>query len=321
MFIESMISFLLASVFSSYSQPNIAIQNPTELGSISFVAQNMGGDTGVGDILLNTKKNPERVPHKIKGLPESLGISITAHSAIVVDEDSGTILFSKNPDEKRPIASLSKLMTAMVFLENNPGWNVSVEVQQKHRTVGSNMKVPNGTQLTTKQLFDLMLIGSKNDAALALVEATSLSQYAFVRKMNEKSIALGLDTTFFVEPTGLNENNVSSATDIAKMLHFALEYPEIQKSTSTNFYFGPDFIEANTNLDLLESYLNDKVSYTIVGGKTGFITESGYCLTSMFQNSEDNTIIAVALGSDDITARHHEVKAMATWTYDNYDWR
>src|SRR3989338_9219547 len=110
MFIESMISFLLASVFSSYSQSDIPVYTEPQLGSISFVSQNMGGDTGVGDVLLNTKEIPDRLPYKIQGERESLGISVTAHSAIVVDEGSGNIVFSKNPDEKRPIASLSKLM-------------------------------------------------------------------------------------------------------------------------------------------------------------------------------------------------------------------
>ena len=258
---------------------------------------------------------PERV------YTEVLDVKITAQSAIAVDVQSGKVLYKKNTQEIRPIASITKLMTALVFLENNPGWQKEFYTIPSDRRNGGIIYLNTGEILTLKDLFYTALIASDNDSAMALSRATGFSEKEFINKMNQKVRELNLKNTHFTDPSGLDKNNKSTAEDIVKLLNFALAKEEIQKATSTAYYeFEVISNEKkrlvklkNTDL-LLKSYLN------IIGGKTGHLEVAGYCLAVKVKNEKDKEIIVVVLGSQTNFDRFQDIKAISDWVFTNYQW-
>ncbi|MBU0706797.1 serine hydrolase, partial [Patescibacteria group bacterium] len=203
--------------------------------------------------------------------------SITSEAAIVVDKETGEVLYEKNSDTVRSIASLTKLMTALVFLDNNPGWETVVELQSDDMTYGAKLYASVGETLTTQDLFNTMMIGSANNAARALARSTGLSEEEFVAQMNQKAISLGMADTTFTDPTGLDVTNQSTAQDLIKLTNKALSNFLIsQTSTSVAYNFsmintGRYHHIKNTNLLVQESDLY------LLGGKTGYLDEAGYC--------------------------------------------
>ncbi len=318
MLLETLLSLVLGTFISQYP--------------LTMIHSSQDGDkilpTTIEAVVNSATKNTRRFkPQKIDTIQKSLGLKSRAKAAIVVDQRSGSVLFEKNAEDQRSLASLSKLMSTLVFLEHNPGWNVVVEMREQYKREGSNTKIQLGDTVTVRDLFNLMLIASRNDAVMALVSATGMSQYKFVQLMNEKAEALGLRQTVFVEPTGLNPLNRSSARDIAIMLHEVLKTQEARQATTTLTYFfrtkklGQSFAEVNTNTDLLGSYLQNPPRYEIIGGKTGYIEDSGYCLASAVKNREGGEILAVVLGAETRLESSQELKSLIAWTFANYAWR
>ena len=263
------------------------------------------------------EKNPES---------NSLGVKITAKSAVVVDSKTGAVLFEKNKEEVRSIASITKLMSALVFLDNNPGWEKTTVMQASDERSGGFFHVFRDEEISIKDLYNVGLVASDNNAIIALSRVSGLSEEEFVEEMNRKALVLGLSNTKFVDPTGLAPENVSTAMEIAKMLNYALSKKEIRDVLLLPEY---DFIVVNNlrkvnvkNTDiLLDSYLNDKsLGYKIIGGKTGYLDEAGFCLT-MAVSKDSREVIGVVLGSDTIDLRFQELKGIVTWVFDNYIWK
>ncbi len=254
----------------------------------------------------------------IKKNSTSLGLDISANSAMVIDQEMDKVLWQKNSDEVHAIASITKLMTALVFLENNPGWDTEFKISTEDYREGGRRRIFNGEIIKVRDIFSTALIASENNAASALVRSTGLSEEDFVKRMNERAIYLGMTNTIFYDPTGLNPENKSTASDLAKLVKAAFSREEIRNITSSKEYefnvinTGTHYLMENTN-ELLDSYLN------ISAGKTGFIDEAGYCLTSLVKYN-GHEIYIIVLGSDSHFNRFQEVKALATWTFDNYIW-
>lgn len=254
---------------------------------------------------------------------ESLGIEISGRSGIVVDVHTGTVLYSKEGHLQRPIASITKLMTALVFLDHNPGWEKEMVMLPADERVGAAAKIYRGEAVTVSDLFYASLVSSDNNATIALMRSTGLSESEFVRLMNEKSTEIGLKNTVFVEPTGLDQRNVSTALDISYLLYHSLQDPFIADATTRSVYsFDILNNEKTRNVyatdRLLDSYLNS--SYTIKGGKTGFTYDAGSCLGIQIEDKDGNELIVVVLGSNNNQTRFTEVKALTEWTYDNFTW-
>lgn len=275
-----------------------------------------------GDIItFDLPKTLSTGPQKKRS--ESLGIVTTAKSALVIDKETGAVLFKKNVDEKLPIASLTKLMTALVFLDVMSDWNKKIELQKEDEKEGGIFYARAGEEVKVKDLFNMMLVGSVNNAAYALVRSTGLPQEEFVARMNEKAQMLGLNSTHFVDPAGLEPANVSTAVDIAMLLSYVLEEDEIQKAVIQKEYiFSPQnfqktYYVKNTN-ELLWSFLN-KEPYQIIGGKTGYLDEAKYNL-ALEVKKDGEEIIVVVLGSETIKDRFQEVKGLAVWAFDSYKW-
>jgi len=258
-----------------------------------------------------------------KNDPESLGVITTAASAVVVDKGSGEILFEKNIDERRPVGSLTKLMTAMVFLETHPDLEVRAAVMGEDVRLGGRDHLYLDDYVTVGRLLESSLIGSDNPATVSLVRLSGLSQDEFISRMNELAQSFGMINSRFTEPTGLDSRNVSTAREVVLLLRHALDYADIRRITTRatsefSSESGRTYVIPTTNL-LLGSYLNSN-PFSIVGGKTGFLPSAGYCLGLEIDDGDEHAVFSVVLGSDTQSTRFQEIKGLTQWAFDTYTW-
>lgn len=209
--------------------------------------------------------------------PAQLDVKSTA--ALVIEQGEGRVLFAKNVDAVQPIASITKLMTAMVVLdaglELRQGVAITDDDVDLLKHTRSRLKV--GTVLERTELLRLALMASENRAAAALGRAYPGGIYAFVAAMNKKAMDLGMARTRFVDSSGLSSDNVSTAQDLAKMVVAAHRYPLIQEYTTMPEYVvhtseGSAMAFRNTN------GLVKDIAWHIDVSKTGYISEAGRCL-------------------------------------------
>lgn len=258
------------------------------------------------------KEIPQRDYSKL-----SAGVEITASSSAVVDFDSGNYLYTKDIDNKLPIASITKLMTALVFLDNNPGWDELVTLDTADEVYRAKY-VYRGEQVTIRDLFYLSLVGSDNNATHSLVRASGLTLDDFVLAMNDQANKLNMVSTVFVDPTGLSPQNISTVRDLVVLVSKVWRQPDILDATSLDEFYlsikntGVKRRVPSTN-KLLDSFL------TVEAGKTGFIDEAGYCLVSKIRDN-GHSVITVVLGSKEENDRFNDSKALAWWAFNNYIW-
>lgn len=227
-----------------------------------------------------------------------------AQNGVILDYDD-SLFFAKRPDRAWPIASITKLFTAYIFLDFNPGWETSYEIRPSDKREGGKIHLFIGDKVAVKDLFYFSLVGSDNTATAGLVQATGLSEAEFVEKMNTKIKELGFKNTRIVDPVGLKDGNISTAREVALFTKIALAKEEISRASLTKIYEfkteqGRKKTIANTN-ELLNSFPNAGIS--LLGGKTGYINSAGYCLVGQFKNYEGRAIITVVLGADSDSSR------------------
>jgi len=253
-------------------------------------------------------------------------LSLSAKSAIsvLITSQGEKILFGKNVSEARPIASLTKLMTALTILDldydSNQLFSVSKEAITQEEEIG---KLKPGESLSIEELMHSMLIESSNDSAWAISEGiiseeNFIGEKGFVELMNKEVESLGLQNTYFINPTGLNGfENYSSSEDLVEIAKYILEeHPHIFEITKKESYevSNPDgsihhFISENTN-ELL------KEMPEIVGGKTGFTDEAGGCLILVLETEQGGYWINVILGAESPQSRFQEMKRLIYYCED-----
>lgn len=251
-----------------------------------------------------------------KPKPVITDYDFSAQNGAILDYDD-SLFFAKRPDRAWPIASITKLFTAYVFLDYNPGWETVYTIKAEDKREGGKIYLFTGDKVKVKDLFYFSLVGSDNTATQALVMATGLSETEFVKKMNDKIKELGLKNTRLVDPAGLNDGNISTAREIAIFSKIALANQEISRASLTKAYKfnteqGREKSIVNTN-ELLNNFPNEGIS--ILGGKTGHINSSGYCLVSQFKNYEGRPIITVVLGADKDSDRFDLTKKLVGLYY------
>ena len=232
---------------------------------------------------------------------------VWARNAVVLDPVTNEILFEKNAAITVPIASLSKLMTVLVFLDQNPDLNRMAEVTRDELTGGGRTQLRNRERVAMGDLLHMSLMCSDNVATRVLVRESGLSKEDFLARMNRGAVELGLARTRFVEFTGLDERNVSTATDCARLLRAAAGKARIQEIMTTRSYeFRSEYrtyhrrhVIANTNRLLYGRY-------EVRGGKTGFILEAGYCVAT-WVHTQGRDLIAVVLGAPTPATRFADV--------------
>lgn len=248
--------------------------------------------------------------------------STSAGSALLMDRDTGMVLWQKNPDTVRPIASITKLMTAVVYLKHQPPEgmeHVHTLAPEDNATVGYNLTFPSGTQLTTGSLFSAMLVGSLNNAALALNGATGLSREDFLKEMNRLAAEFGMRHSTFIDPTGVQNGDVSTVGDIALLAKNAFSLSEIEQFASV-----AELEIKNVSGDIVRTVhstdqLVDNSDVHLTGAKTGTTQEAGFCF--VFQAEiEGHQVIGVILGDTSDANRFTDAQTMIQWTSEQFDW-
>jgi serine-type D-Ala-D-Ala endopeptidase (penicillin-binding protein 7) len=264
---------------------------------------------------------PPSAPKKVR--TDSFGVKTTAPSAIIVDMGSGSVLYSKQSTVQRSIASMTKLVSAMVILDNGylKGDPITI-APEDIESIGSH-DFNAGDVISRPDAFKAFLSGSLNEIGNAFARVSPGGRSAFVAAMNAKAKALGLEEAEFADPTGIDAQSKASALDVARILRSATAYPEIREATESGAFSlktanGHLVKVKPTNL-LLDSYLN-KDPYKVIAGKTGSLPEAGFCLGQVTRNSSGNQIIAVVLGSGTHFDRFQDVKALTAWAFDAYRW-
>ncbi len=264
---------------------------------------------------LESKKpapTPNLTPVKVLELPPP---ALSAQAVMVIDTATQTTLFESQPHLKLYPASTTKIMTGLIALENlSP--DQLVTISEEDNSIGQSMKLIQGEQLTVRDLLYGTLVGSGNDAALALAQAYEGGYPAFVELMNQKASKLELNNTHFTNVSGLeNPNHYTSAHDLALLTLHALQnqefahYVSMKKITVTSLDGQIDHPLYNTNLLLgtLEG---------VEGVKTGWTQAAGDCLVTSV-NRNGRRIITVVLGSQD---RFADSRQLIEWIYQVYDW-
>ncbi len=263
------------------------------------------------------------LPVPIKRDPRRLGVVTTSVSAIVMDRRTGAVLFEKNRQAPRSIGSITKLMTAYVFLQTTPDLDAIVSLETQDVRLGGIQHVKVAEPVRVRDLLYASLVSSDNSATAALVRLSKMPSGDFVAKMNETAALMGMTQTQFVDPTGLSAKNTSVVMDIARLIDQASTHKIIRDATThptfqLNTQSGSAYTLENTN-DLLTSFVN-RDPYQIVTAKTGYLPEAGYCLGALFSREGGDEIIVVALGAESDVGRFQDVKSLAVWIYDVYEW-
>jgi D-alanyl-D-alanine carboxypeptidase (penicillin-binding protein 5/6) len=240
---------------------------------------------------------------------------ITAKAAILIDMDTGKVLYSRNPDKQLEMASTTKMMTAILILESLP---LDREVKVPAAAVGvagSVLGLHRGETFTVEQLLYAMLLPSANDAAVTLAVADAGSVKAFVAKMNARAAEMGLTNTHFVNNCGLHaEDHYSSAKDMAKIASYAMRDPVFRRIVATHEFTlthadgtAPRLIKTSNELLKDVDWVN--------GIKTGSTPWADYCLVSS-ASRDGLTLISVVLGAKDVGTREAESKALLTYGFE-----
>lgn len=247
--------------------------------------------------------------------------TISASSVMVKDVGSGKVLFGKNEYAHHSLASVTKLMSALVLEEYITDWG---EIAVTPRDSIFDSHVFAGEEGTLQEWYDIGLVVSSNRAILALVDGSGRSREEFVVRMNEKAKELGMLDTVFTDPTGIDPGNVSSASDAAMLLTEALRNPHIAKTLSlrsvdhTNVAGEKSKTLWSTNWLLTNWIYND--FYEPVIGKTGYIVESDYNFVGKFTRDEHRSILVIVLGSKGTESRFTDALELANWAFINYEW-
>ena len=212
---------------------------------------------------------------------------IKSRAALTIDASTGEILFSKNSNWRLPPASTTKLMTAIVAIENENLSTVVTISRRASHAARTKAGFKEGDQVTTEGLLYAALLGSANDAAVALAEAIAGSEQGFVLLMNEKALSIGAEDTRFVNATGLpGGGQYTTVLDLSKILSYALKFPKLREiigTTETKIATerGKVFYLRSTDRLL---WSDEK----IIGGKTGYTRKAGHCFVCAAQRDDKN---------------------------------
>jgi len=218
--------------------------------------------------------------------------------ALVMDEHEGTLLYAKDIDQQRPIASLTKLMTAMVTLDAGLPLDELITITRADRDTlrGTHSRLHFGTVLTRYDLLHAALAASENRAAAALSRAYPGGRAAFVQAMNAKAQALGMTRTHYADGTGLDSNDVSTARDLAKLITETNKYPLFQTLTTTGQFHITDRHTGAVIRFFNTNRLIRRGTWDIELSKTGYTADAGNCIT-METTIGDRPVIIVLLNS------------------------
>lgn len=249
---------------------------------------------------------------------------LSAQAAIAVDHVTDEVLFEKNADAPRPLASVTKLMSALLLAERITDWSATTTISADVVEEG-NQAVGRGETYTHEDLYGAALVGSLNTAVRALVQATGMSEAEFVVLMNRRARDLGMTHTMFADATGLSAGNVGSARDVARLTKIALSHPRIKVTSVRDqvsiFEQGTKKEKIVRATDWLLTQQQTRLTRAHVeGGKTGYTPDAGFNFSVQIMNDRGREIRVVVLGAQDVYARFTEAADLANWVFENFVW-
>ncbi len=264
------------------------------------------------------------------------GLDLRSAAVLVVDQKTGEALYAKNSDIETPIASITKLMTALVTLDADLplGEEIQIGLQDVDHIKGTSSRLPLGARLTRGELLSLALIASENRAAAALSRAYPGGRESFVYAMNLKARQLGMLHTRFVDGTGLSSQNRSTAADLVRLVEAAHRYPTVRRISATGTYDvtvpGSKVVKIKKNgrvqrvtrqVERNVAYVNTNAltrnpEWEIGLSKTGYINEAGHCLV-MQANIAQRKVIIVLLDSVGKMSRIGDANRIRRWLEDD----
>ena len=267
------------------------------------------------------KKNPKKKPVRyakvrrapsqatLAGLRETPdALSLGSSVALAVDQDTGEELFSKNADVELPIASVTKLMTALVIAESGLSLNQKIRItREDYVRSRASSKIRNGMVMTRRAVLQAALMSSGNRAATALARTYPGGRRAFVQKMNETAERLGMEDSFFADPSGLDNRNHSTARDLAKLVAAAHEHEAIRDASTSpaaRLKAGRYVVKLQTTNRLIGN-----PDWNIGVQKTGFTTAAGRCMVVQSEFA-DRRVVMVLLDSPNSAQRAADMQTM-----------
>jgi len=251
---------------------------------------------------------------------DNLPFQVNADSALLMDTATGTILYAKNADQALPPASVTKIMTLLLFMEEIDAGNISLEdeitVSEYAASMGgSQVFLEPGENMKAEELLKCVIIASANDAAVTLAEKIAGSEEAFVSRMNERAAELGMTNTHFENATGLDDDttkHLTSAYDIALMSRELLKHPTITQYSTIWMDTIRDGAFGLTNTNRLIRFYSGAT-----GLKTGSTSRAGFCMSATAMR-DDLHLIAVIMGADTRDVRNEAAKQLLDYGFANY---
>lgn len=235
---------------------------------------------------------------------------VRAAAAIIYNPETGDVLYEANSHDQRSIASLTKIMTAVTFVADDPDLNQRVAITRADTSRASVTHIRAGETITYRDLLHLTLIASDNAAARVLARTSEGGTAAFVGRMNQMASNLGLANSHYADPSGLDARNVSSAYDLSHLIAFATSDERlgpIMRTTGFTVHTNRRTFDIHNTNKLLGSDVD------VVAGKTGFIRKAGYCLATLMQGPQGAQVAVVVLGAANSALRFAEARHLFNW--------
>lgn len=308
---------------------SLSEENPTweKLDTIAYPAE----DTiraqlpeASGRIVFARHRYKKEQPTKSTTFSSYAGVPYS-DTAAVIDMKSGAFLFKQEASKQRAIASISKIATSLVFLESNPELEVTVTYSSENDQDGASVNVANGDQLRLRDVLFAALVPSANNMAATLSVSAGISQNAFMERVNAKMDELGLRNTAFVEPTGLNPGNISTAGNIAKLARYAFtKFDDVYQEAES--YASYTFSVQNTGRSITVYSTNKfdgRGKYEAVAFKTGYLPP--YADRTLVIQIRDiatgHEIVVSLLGNPEYNTIFDEAYYLADWTFTNWEFQ
>jgi D-alanyl-D-alanine endopeptidase (penicillin-binding protein 7) len=254
-----------------------------------------------------------KTPHYRVDADGNVVPDLQAAAAIIYDPASGKVLWEENSQDERSIASITKVMTAVVFLESATDLDQEVQIMRSDTLAASTTYLRTNDRVRLTDLLHLLLIPSDNAAARALARVSPLGYDKFIARMNQKAKDLGLDHTSYADPSGLSSDNVSSAYDMARLISYAAEDDRIGPVMRT-----PEYAFRTGSGRIITVHSTNQIlragDVEVRGGKTGFIAKAGYCLATLLKLPQGGPSLAVVvLGANSNPGRFWETRHLLDW--------
>lgn len=237
---------------------------------------------------------------------------LRAAAAIIYIPETGEVIWEEHSQDQRSIASITKVMTAAVFLESNPDMERQVVIQRSDTLRASWTYLRTGERVRLEDLFHLLLVASDNAAARAIARTSPWGAGGFVQRMNDKAAELGLTSTVYADPSGLDAENMSSAYDMARLIAYVAADERISSVMRLPSY---TYKSSRRRLTVKSTNLFVRTGEVdVLGGKTGFIRKAGYCFVTLLKLPDVGPQLAlVVLGARSNAARFTETRNLVEW--------